>query len=71
MANQALQFNEMTDAELAQKKNALKTELFNLRYQVKIGRVEKPHRIRMIRREIARIETVSKTRDHGRDEGTR
>ena len=71
MANKALQFTEMTNEELAQKKNTLKIELFDLRYQVKIGRVEKPHRIRQIRRDIARIETVSKARSRGAEEGAR
>ncbi len=52
------QFRDMTNDELDQKSNTLKKELFELRHQAKIGRVEKPHRMREARREIARIETI-------------
>lgn len=58
MKAKASQFRDMTDDELDQKSNALKKELFELRHQAKIGRVEKPHRMREARREIARIETI-------------
>ncbi|NQT06859.1 MAG: 50S ribosomal protein L29, partial [Candidatus Omnitrophica bacterium] len=47
------QVREMTDDELLQKVGALKKELFALRYQQKIGRVEKPHRMNKARKEIA------------------
>lgn len=44
--------------ELGQKERALKKELFDLKYQRKIGRVEKPSRFKLIKRDIARILTV-------------
>jgi len=49
--------------ELANKEKALKKELFDMRYQRKIGRVEKPHRFREIRKDIARILTLLKERN--------
>jgi len=58
MRLKASQLRDMTDDELAQKTNALKKELFDLRHQSKMGRIDKPHRIREARKEIARIETV-------------
>lgn len=58
MRLKASQLREMTDEELAQKRSALKKELFDLRYQAKMGRVDKPHRMREARKEIARIETI-------------
>jgi len=58
MIVKAAHFREMTDEELLLKKSAIKKELFELRQQAKIGRVDKPHRIRAAKREIARIETV-------------
>lgn len=54
------QLREMTKEELIQKKITLKKELFDLRHQAKMGRVDKPHRIGEARREIARIETILK-----------
>jgi len=35
----------------------MREELFNLRLQKATARLEKPHRIRQLRREIARCET--------------
>lgn len=52
------QLREMTDEELILKKLTLKRELFDLRQQVKVGRVEKPHRIGQVKKEMARIETI-------------
>ena len=48
----------MTDEELGQKKTSIKKELLELRSQSRLGRVDKPHRIRQAKREVARIETV-------------
>ena len=50
-------FNDLTAAELAAKCRELRQELFNLRLQQATARLEKPHRIRDIRREVARGET--------------
>ena len=53
---------EKTQQELEQKLHALKEELFKLRYQAKTGRLEKPSRIRNIKRDIARINTIARER---------
>jgi len=50
-------FTDLTAAELAAKCRELRQELFNLRLQQATARLEKPHRIRDIRREVARGET--------------
>ncbi len=50
-------FKDLTAAELAAKCRELRQELFNLRLQQATARLEKPHRIREIRREVARGET--------------
>lgn len=52
------ELRDLSPDELANKEKALKKELFDLRYHRKIGRVEKPHRFREIRRDIARILTI-------------
>ena len=46
--------------ELAQKASGLKKELLNLRMQVAGGKLDKPHRIRQIRLEVARLLTLMK-----------
>jgi len=48
---------EMTAQELVAKARELRVELFNLRLQKATARLEKPHRIEQLRREIARCET--------------
>lgn len=48
----------LTDAELAEKVQQLKQELFNLRFQLATGRIENPMRIRQSRRDLARVKTI-------------
>ena len=66
----AKEVRQSTSQELEQKLHSLKEELFNLRYQAKTGRLEKPSRIRNIKRDIARINTIvrekSKELENGR-----
>jgi len=50
-------YNELTAQELTAKGREMRQELFNLRLQQATARLEKPHRIRELRREIARSET--------------
>ncbi len=47
-----------TDDELATQLNELKKEQFNLRFQTATGQLEKPARVRIVRRDIARIKTL-------------
>ncbi len=47
-----------TDHELATQLNELKKEQFNLRFQTATGQLEKPARVRIVRRDIARIKTL-------------
>lgn len=49
---------EMTREELSQKKNDLLDEQFNLRMRRSLKALDNPLRLRQIRREVARIETV-------------
>jgi large subunit ribosomal protein L29 len=52
------ELRNMTVDEIRQKAEALKKELFGLRTEAREGRIEKPHRIRQARRDIARCETI-------------
>lgn len=44
--------------ELGERLTKLKKEQFNLRFQRANGQLEKTSRVRLVRKEIARIETV-------------
>ena len=48
---------DMTLVELAAKSRDLRQEMFNLRLQQASAQLEKPARLRTLRRDIARVET--------------
>jgi large subunit ribosomal protein L29 len=50
-------FTDLTTVELAAKGRDLRHEMFNLRLQQASAQLEKPARIRELRKDIARIET--------------
>ena len=54
-----------TDDQLATQLSDLKREQFNLRFQSATNQLEKPSRVREVRRTIARIKTLQtvRTRD--------
>jgi len=52
------ELRNMTVDEIRMKMESLKKDLFNLRNEAKMGRIEKPHRIDEARKDIARCETV-------------
>jgi large subunit ribosomal protein L29 len=54
----ANELRNMTIDEIKNKEEALKKELYGLRSEAEAGRVEKPHKINDIRRDIARCETI-------------
>ena len=51
-----------TDDQLADELSALKKEQFNLRFQAATGQLEKPARVREVRRTIAQIKTLQTQR---------
>jgi large subunit ribosomal protein L29 len=61
------EIRELTQQELANRKRELRMESFNLRLQQQSGQMEKPSRVKDIRKEVARIETIltEKTRQGG------
>ncbi len=52
------ELRDMADAELVEKEQQLRQELFNLRFQLATGRIENPMRIRQTRHDLARVKTV-------------
>lgn len=57
------EIRELTSQELTQKLDNLKSELFNLRFQLATGQLENPMRIRQVRKDIARVKTVMRERE--------
>ena len=51
------ELKDMTLVELAAKGRDLRQEIFNLRLQQASARLEKPARLRTLRKDIARVET--------------
>ena len=54
----ANELREMTIDELNSKLGELKEELFNLRFQLAINQLDKPHKITEVKHDIARVMTV-------------
>lgn len=59
----AEQLRELSDEELRQKEEELTAQLFKLRFQVAIGQLENPQKLKLTRRDIARIQTIKRERE--------
>ncbi|HEY2445792.1 MAG TPA: 50S ribosomal protein L29 [Rhizomicrobium sp.] len=64
-ATQAADIRVQTVDELGDSLTKLKKEQFNLRFQRANGQLENTSRMRVVRREIARIQTVLGEQDRG------
>jgi large subunit ribosomal protein L29 len=62
-ANEFKTMSESTVDELQKKAGELKTELFNLRFQLATGQLENPMRIREVKKSIAQIKTVLREKE--------
>jgi len=54
----AEELRSKTTDELKSQLTTLKKEAFNLRFQGATGQLENPARMRLVRREIARVQTI-------------
>jgi large subunit ribosomal protein L29 len=52
----------LTPDQLAEQLVSLKKEQFNLRFQKATGQIEKTHRVDQVRKDIARIKTILRTK---------
>ncbi len=55
----------LSDAELHDKLRELKSELFNLRFQIATMKLENPMRVRQVKKDIARVHTILTERAQG------
>jgi large subunit ribosomal protein L29 len=58
------EIRELSIPELQAKMEELRIELFNLRFQKAKNLLDRPDRIRIVRRDIARIITIIKEIEH-------
>jgi large subunit ribosomal protein L29 len=54
----ASEIRKMTPEEMQEKVASLRQELFNMRFQHKIGQLENPKKLMFIKRDIARVMTI-------------
>ena len=59
------ELKDLTPQELTAKSRDLRQEMFNLRLQQASSQLEKPARLRLLRRDIARLETRLTQLRHG------
>jgi large subunit ribosomal protein L29 len=59
----AKELREQTAEELRVKESELYDQLFRLRFQAATAQLEKPAKIRQVRRDLARIKTVLKQKE--------
>jgi large subunit ribosomal protein L29 len=52
------EIRSMSSEEIVKKVDAWEEELFNLRFQARLGQLANPLQLRLIRRDIARAKTV-------------
>jgi len=61
------EIRDLGDEELLARLESSKEELFNLRFQLATGQLDNPMRIKEVRRDVARVLTILREREMGRD----
>ena len=57
------EIRDLADSEIADKLKERRTELFNLRFQLATGQLDNPHRIGVVKKDIARLHTELRARE--------
>jgi large subunit ribosomal protein L29 len=57
------EIRDLSSVEIEKKIGALEEELFNLRFQAKLGQLANPLQLRMVRRDIAKAKTILNEKD--------
>lgn len=59
----AKEIRDLSAVELQRRMDELKTELFNLRFQLATGQLDNPMQIKRVRKDIARVQTIIRERE--------
>jgi len=71
MAKKTDDLKEMPVSELTERLENTREELFNMRFQLATGQLDNYRRVRLLRRDIARVKTVLRERERASEgEGT-
>jgi large subunit ribosomal protein L29 len=65
----ASEVRDLSDKERQEKIDDLQQEFFNLKFQLATGKIENPGRLRLMRRDIARIKTIQQELAAKSDDG--
>ena len=57
------EIKDLAESETAEKLKERRTELFNLRFQLATGQLDNPHRINVVKKDIARLHTELRARE--------
>ena len=57
------EMRQLEISDIEQKIEALEKEIYGLRHQAQTSRVEKPHRFKNLRKEIARCRTIIRDKE--------
>ena len=63
--NQAARLAELSDEELRHQERVLEEQIFRLRFQLQTGNAENPSRLRLTRKDLARVKTILRERQIG------
>ncbi len=64
------EIREMAGDEIQRKVDDLKEELFNLRFQHGAGQLENPQKMKLVKRDIARFQTIARETELSTNEDT-
>lgn len=59
----ASELREKTQAELQKEFDALKSELFKIRFQIATNQLENPMKLKEVKKSIARVKTIIRERE--------
>ena len=59
----ASEMKYLSETELETKLAELKQELFNLRFQLAVNKLDNPTRVKAVKKDIARIKTIQRQRE--------
>ncbi len=57
------ELKELTKEELLKRKKDIKEEVFNLRFQHSSGQLENTARLKLLKKDVARIETILRQKE--------
>ena len=63
------EIRKLTTEDLNKKLEENKKELFNLKFAASTGNLEKPHKIKELRHEVAKIKIVIRERELSKEDG--